>query len=353
MTDVHRMPDSGEVERVASEWIARLNADDASAQDRAECEAWQRVHPMHARTYEALMATWQRCTAARPIVRAVSFAESMSEAALAPRRYYSRRGAIAAALGLMVAGGSLAYFSKLAPEASFRTTSGEHSTVSLPDGSTLELNSNSLARVDYSQHRRVIHLDRGEAFFKVVHDTQRPFWVVAGNSWVRAVGTAFNVYLSTTNVQVTVGEGTVKVGPVNSLVDGVPTLTALSQSSTSVVTAGQQAILTGAATATRRLSPRELASSMAWRDGILYFENQPLGDIVDQLGRYTSQQLILDAKLRSLPMGGTFPASPQGTEALLKMLEQGFGLTVRRDSDRIHIEPGPDSGNGRPRPLEN
>jgi transmembrane sensor len=81
---------------------------------------------------------------------------------------------------------------------------------------------------------------------------------------------------------------------------------------------------------------------MAWRDGTLYFENQPLGEIVDELGKYTPLQLIVDEKLRSLPMGGTFQASPQGTEALLKMLQQGFGLTVRRTSDRIYIERLPD-----------
>lgn len=80
---------------------------------------------------------------------------------------------------------------------------------------------------------------------------------------------------------------------------------------------------------------------MAWRDGTLYFENQPLGEIVDELGRYTSVQLIVDDKLRSMPMGGTFQASPQGTEALLQMLEQGFGLTVRREPGRVYIEPPP------------
>jgi transmembrane sensor len=352
MADVHRIPDAGEAERVASDWIARLNADDVSADDRAQFEVWRTTHPVNARAYDALSATWDECTAARPIVSAVSFAESVSEAALTRPRH-PRRAFVAAVLALLVGISGRLYFDRLTPDTTFSTTSGEHATVSLPDGSTLELNSNSHARVDYSLHRRVIHLDQGEAFFKVAHDIHRPFWVVAGGSWVRAVGTAFNVYLSPTAVQVTVGEGTVKVGTVNSAVDDIPTGTALAQTTTSVVTAGQQAVLTGAATATRQLSPTELARSMAWRDGTLYFENQPLGDIVDELGRYTSQQLILDAKLRSLPMGGTFPASEQGTEALLKMLEQGFGLSVRRESSRIYIEPPPDNGNSRSLPIEN
>lgn len=340
MADVYRIPDASEAERVASEWIARLNADDVSADDRARFEAWRTAHPAYARAYEALSATWDQCTAARPVVRAVSFAQSMSEAAVAPPQL-RRRAFVAAAVAVIVGTTGWLYFDRLAPDTRFSTTSGEHATISLPDGSTLELNSNSLARVDYSEPTRVIHLDRGEAFFKVAHDIHRPFWVVAGGSWVRAVGTAFNVYLGPTAVQVTVSEGTVKVGAVGSLVNGIPSDKALAQAAISVLTAGQQADLAGAATATRQLSPAELARSMAWRDGTLYFENQPLGEIVDELGRYTSVQLIVDDKLRSMPMGGTFQASPQGTEALLQMLEQGFGLTVRREPGRVYIEPPP------------
>src|SRR2546427_7834726 len=38
---VHRIPDMDQVERQASEWIARLNADDVSADERARFEVWR------------------------------------------------------------------------------------------------------------------------------------------------------------------------------------------------------------------------------------------------------------------------------------------------------------------------
>jgi transmembrane sensor len=331
------MPDAGEVERVASEWIARLNADDVSADDRARFEEWRAAHPMYARTYEQLSATWNHFTAARPVVRAVSFAQSMSEAAAPPRQ---RRWAVAAAgLALILGVTGWLYFDSPAPDTIFRTASGEHATISLADGSTLELNSNSLARVDYSKRTRVIHLDRGEAFFKVAHDVHRPFWVVGDGSWVRAVGTAFDVLLRPTGVTVTVSEGTIKAVAVDSLIDSIPSDDVLGKAAVSVVTAGEQLDLNGQATATRQLSPTALARAMAWRDATLYFENQPLGEVVAELGRYTPLQLIVDDdKLRRLPVGGTFQASPQGMEALLKMLQQGFGLRVRREPGRIYIE---------------
>ena len=49
MAEVHRIPDMDQVERQASEWIARLNADDVSADDRARFEVWRSAHPLHAR----------------------------------------------------------------------------------------------------------------------------------------------------------------------------------------------------------------------------------------------------------------------------------------------------------------
>jgi transmembrane sensor len=203
----------------------------------------------------------------------------------------------------------------------------------------LELNSNSAASVDYTNAARVIHLKIGEGFFKVAHDAKRPFWVVAGDSWVRAVGTAFNVYLKTDDVRVTVSEGTVRVGSAEALVRGAPSDAALGGTPTAVLNAGEQADLHGSATATRKLSPTEVQRSVTWREGTVYFENQPLSDVVEELSRYTTMHLVFaDDSVRYLPVGGTFQASPQGTEALLTMLEQGFGLTVHRESGRVVIE---------------
>ena len=343
MADVHRLPDVNEAEREAAEWIARLNSDDVSDDDRARFKTWRGAHPLHARVYEELSDTWHQFTAAGPLVRAVSFAQSMNEAAVArPSRRRWILAAAGAAVVVALIGGL--FIERIASETMFKTTVGEHATIALPDGSTLELNSNSRARVDFSEASRVIYLEEGEAFFKVAHDVHRPFWVVGGGSWVRAVGTEFNVYLRASSVEVTVSEGTVKVGTSERLAGSAPSDDVLSKIPASVLTVGQQADLRGTATATRKLSQVELARSMAWRDGMLYFENQSLSDVIAELGRYTKVQLVVDDdKLRQLKVGGTFQANPQGTESLLTMLQQGFGLSVRRETGRVYIEGEPDT----------
>src|SRR5688572_2440358 len=59
MNNVHRLPDTERIEREASDWIARLNADDVTAEDHAGFAVWRDGHPRHARIYEELSGTWR------------------------------------------------------------------------------------------------------------------------------------------------------------------------------------------------------------------------------------------------------------------------------------------------------
>jgi transmembrane sensor len=341
MAEVHRIPDRDKAELEASEWIARLNADDVSADDRASFEAWRSAHPQNARAYASLRATWQQLAQAGPLVRAVSLGHALNDATK-PSRLWSRRTFVATATGIALMGLIVAgYWREVHPATSFQTAIGEHATVELPDGSSLELNSNSQARVEYSASARVIRLERGEAFFEVAHDTRRPFWVVADRSWVRAVGTAFNVYVRTTSVEVTVSEGTVKVVGGQSAGEA-PSDLVLAHEPVSMLHAGQQAEVRGRAAMIKALEPTKLRQSVAWRHGMLYFENEPLGDVVAQMNRYTTTEIeIKEDSLRRLPIGGTFRADPQGAEALLAMLQDGFGLRVERSGrETARIESG-------------
>lgn len=339
MSEVHQLPNAAKVEREASDWIARLNADDVSAEDRTRFEAWRAAHPLHARIYLDILGTWNRFTVAGPLVRAVSFAQSMNEAGVARAPW--RLGVLAAAGASLAIFVAISYFyeARLAPSTAYQTATGEHASFALRDGSVMELNSNSVARVQYTKATRVIRLERGEAFFRVAHDTQRPFWVVGGGTWVRAVGTAFDVNLRPADVVVTVSEGTVKVGADDpSFADAHAKIAPLN-ASLAVLTAGQQANLRHASVAMRSLSSSEIEHSVSWREGTLYFENQPLKEVIAELSRYTALKIhIEDEDLNDLLVGGTFQANPQGSEAMLTMLQQGFGLTVHRDGDKAFIE---------------
>jgi transmembrane sensor len=71
---------------------------------------------------------------------------------------------------------------------------GERSTVVLPDGSTVQLNSDSHLKFvsSFNSGKRKVTLE-GEGFFKVTHDQSRPFVVEAHGIQIEVLGTSFNV----------------------------------------------------------------------------------------------------------------------------------------------------------------
>src|ERR1700730_1396642 len=338
MGDVHKLPSTDDLEREASAWFARMNADDVTADDRTRFEAWLRAQPYNAKVYAELSATWQELVKSGPLVRAVYFGQVMNAASAppAPRRRWVV-SAVAAGIGAMALGVAWNLY-KQKEETRFQTAIGEQAEVALPDGSSFDLNTDSRIGVDSSQRRRVIRLERGEAFFKVAHDTQRPFWVRAGDYWVRAVGTAFNVYLTPTGVEVTVSEGTVNV--VNATANESPPSEAAIPESAAPVTAGEQADVHGRAEVIHELNSALLSRRLAWRKSSLYFQDQPLGDVVNELMRYTTLKIEFDDDaLRALPVGRTLQPRPEGVEALLALLHDGFGTTIRRDGKgHVYIE---------------
>lgn len=353
MADIHRLPEEGQVLQEASAWMARLQADDVTTEERTRFEAWRSAHPLHRRTVDELTGVLSRFGAVRPLVSAVAFGQSMNETAARAEadrmRARSRRHRVAwaAALAGVVAGFGLFAYLHPSPGRTYVTTIGEHATVSLPDGSTLELDGDSRARVEFSTRYRIVHLERGEALFKVVHNAQWPFWVVGGGSWVRDVGTAFNVQLNATGMRVTVSQGTVKVGAMSPLLQDIPFHDAIltREPALSVLTAGHQAYLSGTAVKIQLLSAVQISRAISWHAQTLYFENAPLSEVAAELGQYTPLQLVVSGeRLRELPVAGTFEASPQGVETFLSMLNQGLGLTVHREASKVVIESTRESG---------
>ena len=95
----------------------------------------------------------------------------------------------------------------------YQTAIGEHSTVTLSDGSELILNTNTRVMVSYTQAARLIHLTRGEVHVSVAKDPQRPLSVIAGKKYIQAIGTEFNIEITDRqNIELIVTEGKVRVG---------------------------------------------------------------------------------------------------------------------------------------------
>lgn len=93
------------------------------------------------------------------------------------------------------------------------------SSFTLSDGSKITLGPHSEIQysTDFGNSKREVYLN-GEAFFEVVKDAKRPFWVVTGKLITKVIGTSFNIkaYDSDNDISVSVRTGKVTVAKQNS-----------------------------------------------------------------------------------------------------------------------------------------
>ena len=284
--------------------------------DERELDAWLEADPANAAAYARIEAAWERAE------RLKALPDVMAEP---PARGWqpTRRMAAGLALGLIGAGAAGGWLALRNPvEATGR---GERRTVTLADGSRVDLNTDSRIEIAFSSGRRDIALIRGEALFEVAKDPSRPFVVTAGEARVRAVGTAFNVRLRKEVVELTVTEGVVAVGdetrsaPLRRVVQG----------SGAIVGAG--------AVAKVELDPEVVRRRLLWRDGVVEFEGDTLEQAVAEFNRYNDRKLVVaDAKVASIRVGGRF--GTREVDRFLTALQAGFPVrAVPGEGDTTYL----------------
>ena len=219
----------------------------------------------------------------------------------AERRYARRRraasyaAAVFAAAALLLAAG-VAHFSRTTRntlEYEVVAERGQKSSVTLPDGSRVWLNSAS--RITYTsgfnKDNRDITLE-GEAYFEVAKNRKIPFIVHASGMSVCAVGTEFNVrnYADENEVRTTLVEGCV--------------VASAAGFSTSLNFA-QEAVLdktSGLMTSGDSADPDHL---VPWRNNEILLDNDSLGTLARRLSRmYNMDVIFIDKEIREYSYTG-------------------------------------------------
>jgi transmembrane sensor len=332
-------PDSAAVDAEAAEWITRLDSGELSATDYASFQEWQSRSPHHRDAVQRLSALWSELDVlkqyARPIEALPEQHAGRSWFAALPKRSFIY--AAAACLALAVVGTQF-YQRQQTPSpmvVSYQTTVGEQKAVTLPDGSTVHMNTNSRIELAYYSDRRDLKLVRGEAYFDVAHDPNRPFAVYAGHGLVRDIGTAFDVRLLASAVEVTVSRGSVELAALlhggNSPNPKEERLGALA--------AGQDAVFGRKVERLALVTNAAINRKLAWRNGVLIYAGEPLAQVVDDFNRYTNVKVALaDPRLQNIPVGGYFEIGKD--EAFYEALRNNFGLRVeRRDETHVALLP--------------
>lgn len=211
------------------------------------------------------------------------------------------------------------------------TEVGETETIDLEDGSVITANTDSELRVAVDEVERRIELTRGEAFFDVEHDPDRPFTVHAGNGYVRAVGTAFSVYNNDGKVEVIVTEGSVEI------VSNEPDVAFGETNRPILLESGQIAEYDKTVELFEEIDPQELSRQLFWKKGMLAFEGQSLEEVVDEFSRYTTTNIeIVSDDIREIRVGGYFRSDD--LNGMLAALESNFGIRVTEvNSSLVHL----------------
>jgi len=221
------------------------------------------------------------------------------------------------------------------------TKLGEVRRLEFPDGSVALLNTSTAVEISYNHDARRVRILRGEALFTVVENAERPFVVQAGRMAVCALGTAFDVRLSSDALSVLVTEGDVRV---SGDAAGLSTVGSDTLNAGRRLEAGHMArVVLDAGRAPKTddlmvfaMTEGAIRSSLAWQKGRLEFSDTPLADVIAEFNRYNRHKIVIaDAALAVRRFGGGFDFHQ--IEPLLELLEQSFGVVAEQRANETVI----------------
>lgn len=284
-----------DVDRAAAAWLVRLDGPGLDDAERRGFRAWHDADPAHAAAFERARHLWSGLGAA---------AAGLDRTTRQRRR---RRVAVVVSLVLAAAIDGLL----LRPGANLATPHAAIETVTLADGSRLTLDGDSAADIAMDPAARRVTLRRGRAFFEVEPDAGRPFVVVAGPVAAEVLGTAFMVDRHGGGVSILVERGRVAVSLAGERVE---------------LAAGERVEVDDHLGPP---APAALASALAWRRGLMVFEDRTLAEVAAELDRSTRARVVIpQASVRELVLSGIFRADDP--DAILDAIRTGLGLGVAR-----------------------
>ena len=338
------------VEQAALGWVVRSERGLSPAEER-ELASWLAADAEHRELFAefggtwVLMERWQDAASPKPGRGAAeatihSFAaRGRSREGGRARRRRARRWLLSLAAAAVVAIGFIRPWhseSGAARGAAIATEVGKSRRLTLSDGSTVALNTDSTVVPAVAPDERRIRLEKGEAFFQVAKDAARPFVVEAAGVGVRAVGTAFNVRVHPASIDVLVTEGKVRVAPrLAGLGDGGDFIEVAAGERVSVPVglAARAPAPPEKALAVARVPADEVQRRLAWQGGRLDFSDTPLGEMVTEFNRYNRRKLAVpDAELAAMRFGGSF--RPDDRAGFVRMLHENFGIVAEEEGER-------------------
>ncbi|MBX2841101.1 MAG: FecR family protein [Flammeovirgaceae bacterium] len=214
---------------------------------------------------------------------------------------------------------------------------GTRVTYSMPDGSKIKVNANSKIRFrkDFVNNKvREVFL-KGEAFFDVAKNPEKPFVVITNNIRTKVLGTVFNVraYTGEQDISVSLVEGSVAVYNKEQNNSSPPVL----------LSPSDQFVFNKKDLTSNIKHEIDLSRFISWNNNILIFDNEPLGEITEVLENWYGVEIIFqNHQLKKCLIKASFENEPINN--VLEVLKYATSLNYATNEDGVIIL----SGNGCP-----
>ena len=198
--------------------------------------------------------------------------------------------------------------------------SGSRTSVTLPDGSTVWLNSNTTLKYPgFFKNERVVELD-GEGFFEIAKDVEKPFIVNTNKYSLEVLGTSFDLesYNNRPEFETALFTGKVKLFKSDA-----------KSGDTIFLNAGE----------TAKLIDDKLVVSTTnfnlykWKDGIIVIEDESFEEIMVLFEKYFDLRVdVKTDKVKSLGYSGKFRVV-DGIDHALRVLQKDYHFTYKREDN--------------------
>ena len=210
------------------------------------------------------------------------------------------------------------------------TTGALAEQIFLPDSSKVNLNAYSsiVYPRKFSKNERKISF-RGEAYFEVAFDPERPFSINTNEVLIEVLGTSFNLnaYKHLESIEVVVNTGKVAL------------MSLQKENERVILEAGNKGIYSKKDGKVSGSLNTDI-NFLSWKTRKLVFINEEFGNIIHTLGNvYYKEIVILNEDLIPCRVTSTFDQLP--FDAVLRILEATLGLEVEEKESVIYIDgPG-------------